>query len=75
MNRISQCDHKVSEIWESYCSGFTTKDNGLDVCEIRKCKDCGWTWIETHKGNYVQNTPSVKADDKTPSKDMKFEIV
>lgn len=51
---MSDCKHEVSSTWVSYCSGFTNEK--VEVTEIKKCDECGWTWIETHTGKYVRET-------------------
>ena len=62
MKRLSECNHEKSEVWVTYCSGFTNEK--LQVEEIKKCVDCGWTWRERHTGRYIQETKSEIIEDE-----------
>ena len=76
MKRISQCNHENVEVVMPYGAGFIDRENGITVMETHRCKDCGWTWNETHRGNYVQVTPSVKVDNEEKAEEsIKFTVV
>lgn len=60
MANYAGCKHEESEVWVSYCSGFTNEV--VNVSEVRKCKHCSWTWRMKHSGKYVQESESIKVD-------------